>query len=244
MPFFIGVQGGLGHGKTLTASVLAHVWRAATGGQAKVFANFELRDATLFDRHEVWYDVVDALGSILVWDEAEMQFDRRQWSRNTTMLQLLKMTRKMRAVNLFVTPVISTLDSRLQDLLEIVINVRKIEGYGIYLDIYEYQAKQFGQFGRLIKTNFLPWRKFRQIVKLNLYDTYQMVYPFQMPRTERQQIDFLAELERRHGEALARSRSGVTIEGEVQDGWYTTSNYDSERRAEEERSEEAGVSLS
>jgi hypothetical protein len=240
MPHFIIVQGGLGQGKTLNACVLAHYWKAATGGRAKIFANFEMRGATLFDHYTKWYDVADALGSIIIWDEAQLQFDRRQWARNTIESQIFNMTRKLRAVHIFVTPVGNTLDSRILDLCEVLVNVRKREGVGIWLDFYEYQDKRFGQWGRHISTKFLKWSAVKKIFKLQLYDTYQMVYPFQVPHTERQQVEFLRELQERHRLALERERKGITIQEDEKDGWYTTSDY----AAEKARSEGVTVPLS
>lgn len=242
MPHFVGVQGSIGAGKTLNACVMAHYWHQLTGGTAHLFSNFEMRGSTLFDSYERWYEVADALGSVIVWDEAQSQFDRRQWNRNTVESQILNMTRKLRAVHIFITPVITTLDSRILDLIEVLIQVRKVENVGIWLDFYEYQDKRFGAYGRHIKTKFMPWRTVKQIFKLQLYDTYQMVYPFSVPKTEREQNKFLQTLQDHHRLALERERTGATIqEVGVDDGWYTTSDF---RREKDERPEEPAVSLS
>lgn len=236
MPHFILMQGGLGQGKTLNGCLLAHYWKNATGGQAKLFSNFEMKGSTLFDNYKVWYDVADALGSIIVWDEATAQFDRRLWSRNTIETQILNMTRKLRAVHIFITPVGTTLDSRILDLVEIMINVRKREGRGIWLDFYEYQDKRFGSWGRYIRTKFMPWRNVKKIFRLNLYDTYQMVYPFQVPKDERKQIAFLQELQERHRLALTRERKGVILPGGEKDDWYTARSLKAERIQSDEAS--------
>lgn len=233
MPHFIAVEGQIGHGKTLNACVMAHYWSQATGGAAKLFANFELEGARLFDSYPVWYEVAEALGSVIIWDEAQLQFDRRQWSRNVIETQILNMTRKLRAVHIFCTPVVNTLDGRILDLIEILIRVRKRENVGVWLDFYEYQAKQYGPNGRHIKTKFLPWRNLKKIFKLKLYDTYQMVYPFSVPKTEREQNKFLEELQERHRLALERERKGVTVEVE-QDGWYLTDDLKRDRERERE----------
>lgn len=238
MPHFVGFQGALGHGKTLNASLLALMWANATDNKTKVFSNFDLKGSISFDHYSKWFDVADALGSLIVWDEAQLQFDRRFWSRNTIASQILNMTRKLRAVHLFVTPVINTLDSRILDLIEVLVTVRKREGYGIFLDFYEYQDKRYGNYGRHIKTKFMPWITFKKVIRINLYDTYQMVYPFQEPRTEREQIVFLKELQERHRLALDRDRKGITLQEVEEDEWYTASSLKRDRERERERERE------
>lgn len=245
MPHFVGFQGPLGHGKTLNASLLALIWSYASEN-TKVFSNFELKGSIPFDHYSKWFEVAESLGSVIVWDEAQLQFDRRFWSRNTIASQILNMTRKLRAVHIFVTPVINTLDSRILDLIEVLVTVRKREGYGLFLDFYEYQDKRYGNYGRHIKTKFMPWKAFKRVTRLNLYDTYQMVYPFQEPRTEREQIAFLKELQDRHRLALERERKGITLTEVKEDDWYTTSSLkrDREREQEELKSEESSLLIS
>jgi hypothetical protein len=230
VPHFIAVDGPIGSGKTLNACVMAHYWAQMTGGDARLFANFELKGATLFDRYEVWYEVAEALGSIIIWDEAQLQFDRRQWAGNVIETQIMNMTRKLRAVHIFCTPVVNTLDARILDLIEILIRVRKRENVGVWLDFYEYQAKQFGPVGRYIKTKFMPWKNVRRIFKLNLYDTYQMVYPFSVPKTQREQTEFLKQLHEHHQLALKRERESKKQVEEHKEGWYLASDLKAERK--------------
>lgn len=204
MPNFFLLQGGLGAGKTLTATILAHYWRVRSGGDVRLFGNYPMHNATVFDSPERWLDVAEARGSVIVWDEAQIQFDRRTWARNTFLTQILNYSRKLRAVHVFVNPVGGNLDQRILDFVEIMIHVRKSQGRGISLDIYEYQDKRFGEWGRLLKHAYIPWRMVQQIFKLELYDTDAILYPFQSPKTERDQQQLLEQMITVQREAAAR----------------------------------------
>lgn len=238
MPHFVMLQGALGAGKTLTASVLAHRWARASG--ARIFSNFDLRGSQPFRTWKTWYDVADALGSILIWDEAQIQFDRRLWSRHTIATELFLLSRKLRAVHIFCTPVGVNVDGRILQLVEILGNVRKLPGVGIAIDFYEYQDQRQGPLGRYIGTRYIPWKIVRRLFRARLYDTFQTVYPFSMPSTERQQIEFLEELQRVHSKALVRARESIDT-GVIEDGWYTVTDFEREREEEAEEPEERGV---
>lgn len=238
MPHFVMLQGGLGQGKTLTASVLAHRWARASG--SRLFANFDLRGSTPFRTWKTWYDVAESLGSIIIWDEAQIQFDRRLWSRHTIATQLFLLSRKLRAVHIFCTPVGGNVDSRILQLVDVMGHVRKRTGVGIAVDWYEYQDQREGPNGRYIGTRYIPWKLARRVFRSRLYDTYQTVYPFSMPSTERQQIEFLEELEKVHMEALERARKSIDT-GVIEDGWYTVSDFEREREEEAEEPEERGL---
>ncbi|RIV28810.1 ATPase [Alicyclobacillaceae bacterium I2511] len=230
MPHFFLIEGPLGGGKTLTASILAHYWRQKSGGDVRIFSNFELKEATVFDSVDRWLDVADARGAVCLWDEAQTQFDRRRWSRNTWMTTILNMTRKLRAVHMFLNPVGVNLDGRILDLVEVLIRVRKSPGRYIALDAYEYQDKRYGPDGRYLKTLRMPWWRVQQIFKLNLYDTDQLVYPFPVPKTERQETELIQKIIEAQREAVAREK-GRKI-GEETGGWINPSDRTREREKE------------
>lgn len=236
MPHFVMVQGGLGAGKTLSAATLAHYWRLKSGGDIRIFSNFDLAESTPFKSVNNWLDIADARGSIILWDEAQNQFDRRNWSRNTWMSQIFNMTRKLRAVHVFMQPVGMNLDGRILDLVEIMINVTKLEGRSILLDLFEFQDKRFGPNGRYLKTLKMNWTKVRQIQRLELYDTDQLVYPFPTPKTERDQIDLMKEIIDRQQEAVKRERSGIQVGGDLS-GWINPSDRHRQRDLEREQQE-------
>src|SRR5690554_1219795 len=100
------VQGPLGAGKTFVMSLLAHHWRQRVmqlGGDIKLFSNYGLKDSYPMDHYTDWYDVAAAQGSICCWDEAQMAFDSRQWSRTGAIYatHLMMYTRKMKSVQMY-----------------------------------------------------------------------------------------------------------------------------------------------
>ncbi len=246
MPHFILVEGGLGHGKTTIASFLAHYWRVKSGNEVKLFANYDLAGAAPFDKANRWLDVADARGSVVVWDEAQTQFDRRTWTRNVILTQIFNMTRKLRAVHIFTNPVGANLDGRILDLVEIFIHVQKFQNSAVQLDVYEYQDKRFGAWGRKMKTVRIPWYRVKKIFALNLFDTDQMLYPFPTPKTEREQMDLLQQIVERQKEATDREKKKVDTG--ISDGWLHPSEHYSKRLEQEEEdddeeSSDLGVSI-
>lgn len=194
MPNFVMIQGKLGAGKTMLASVLAQYWRIRSGNEAKLFSNYDMMDSRVFDSADVWTEVAEAHGSAIIWDEAQTQFDRRNWQRNTFMTQIFNYARKMRTIHVFVNPVGSNLDGRILDFIEIFFHVQKFPGRGIKIDVYEYQDQRYGPWGRYIKSLFIPWAKVKAIWRLNIYDTDSILYPFPVPKTEREQIQLLERI--------------------------------------------------
>lgn len=235
MPHFVLLEGGLGHGKTMMASFLAHYWRARSGDEIKLFANYDLAGAAPFDRADRWLDVADARGSVIVWDEAQTQFDRRTWTRNVMLTQIFNMTRKLRAVHLFTNPVGANLDHRILDLIEIFIHIQKFEGSAMQMDVYEFQDKRFGEWGRHMKRARVPWRRVKQLQSLGLYNTDQMIYPFPVPKTEREQMELLQKIVERQEKAIQQE---LEEEKQAKHGWVLPSEYYLERLLDEEEEDE------
>ncbi|MFP7202626.1 zonular occludens toxin domain-containing protein [Lysinibacillus halotolerans] len=205
--FFI--QGPLGSGKTFLMSYLAHHWKAKvemlTGKRLELFSNYELKDSTPMDSYEDWYKVAEAQGSIVCFDEAQMAFSNRRWSKygSTIATEILMYTRKMQAVLFYCSPSIRNVDSRIRDIVEVLITVRKIGDHGFSLHFVDYQTGEFMQ------KQFIPMWKAKKVFKLNLYDTHQMVKGFPLPGTERQAEVFFNTLEEIHD--VARGKKKVII---------------------------------
>lgn len=207
MAHFIAIQGLLGAGKTTSAAMMAHYYRnrvRARGGDVKLFSNFGLLEAEEMDDYEKWLDVADCHGSVVVWDEAQTQFDSRQWSKGDQIYatQLLNYCRKMNSVQIIVAPNFANIETRIRQLTEVLINVVRVGKKGIRLEYYDYQAGFGDRLGKFMHSRFLPASKVAQIHSLNLFDTYRMVRGFPMPRTERSQKAFWDELQLRHEAAL------------------------------------------
>lgn len=216
MAHLIGVVGGLGAGKTTFASFYPWLLKNTVelrGGNIELFANYELFGAHMMQDPEDWYRVAEAHGSICVWDEAHVTFDSRKFNQaqNIFATELLTYVRKMASIQIFATPSINRLDTRIRELIEILIVARKV-GNGTYYDYYDFQSDFAGRYGRYLHSKFLPRHKMRQIHSLNLFDSYNFVTRFPLPRTERQQEQFMVELNKAHQRGLDRWRKGIKHE--------------------------------
>ncbi|MBU8905583.1 ATPase [Desertibacillus haloalkaliphilus] len=203
------IQGPLGSGKTFLMSLLAHHWREkvlARGGDIRLFSNYGLKDAQPMDHYSDWYDVARVQGSICCWDEAQMAFDSRQALKSSSIYasQLMMFTRKMKSVQIYCSPSINNVDSRIRQIVEVLINVRKIGNKGFSIMFTDFQTGEF------MHKQFLPMWKAKMIFKMQLYDTYQMVSGFPLPNTEREAIKFFDELDQAHNEGR-RVKERVTV---------------------------------
>lgn len=199
--FFI--QGPLGSGKTFLMSLLAHHWKekvARYGGHIELFSNYGLKDSYPMSHYTDWYKVAQAQGSIVCWDEAQMAFSNRKWSRygSTLATEVLMFTRKMQSVQIYCSPSIKNVDSRIRDIVEVLVNVRKVGDKGFSLHFTDYQTGEFMQ------KQFIPMFKAKLIFKAALYDSFNMVQGFPLPSTEAQGIEFFSKLEEIHDKARGK----------------------------------------
>ena len=199
--FFI--QGPLGAGKTFIMSVLANHWKERVirqGGDIKLFSNYGLKDSFPMTHYTNWYEVAAAQGSICCWDEAQMAFSNRKWSKygSTLATEVMMYTRKMQSVQMYCSPSINNVDSRIRQIVEVLINVRKIGDKGFSLHFTDWQTGEF------MHKQFIPMFKAKQIFKLNLYDTFNMVQGFPLPDTEKQGEAFFEKLEQIHNTARGK----------------------------------------
>jgi len=206
--FFI--QGHLGAGKTFLMSILAHHWKAKVeqrGGQLKLFSNYGLLDSQPMTHFTDWYDVAKAQGSICCWDETYMAFSNRKWSKygQNVLTDVMMMTRKMKSVQIYCSPSINFVDSRVRQIVEVLITARRIGDKGFSYHFVDYQTGEF------MHKQFLPMNKAKQIMKLNLYDTETMVQYFPIPQTEREGEKFFEELESIHNEYRAKKRKLLVV---------------------------------
>lgn len=201
--FFI--QGPLGSGKTFLASTLAHWWKLKTernGGNIKLFSNYELYDSQPMTHYTDWYEVAKAQGSICVWDESYLAFSNRKWSKygQSVITDVMMMTRKMKSVQIYCSPSINFVDSRVRQIVEVLITARKIGDKGFQYHFQDYQTGEF------MHKQFLPMYKAKKIMKCNLYDTENMVQYFPIPQTEREGEKFFEELEMIHNQSRGKKK--------------------------------------
>lgn len=214
MAHLMCISGPLGAGKTTAASLFPWLWKngvEAIGGSLKLFANYDLYGAERMDKPEDWYKVAEEHGTIVIWDEAHRSFDSRRWSDygNTLATELFTFVRKMASIQVFATPSVNRLDTRIREIVEILIMVRK-GGSGVYFDYYDYQADFGGRFGKLLHTKYLPYGKMRLIHKLDLFDSESFVSPFRLPQDEAGAIKFMKGLEAAHNRGRRKIRKDVT----------------------------------
>lgn len=220
MPHLIGFVGPLGAGKTTGASLFSWLWKnkiEAVGGDLRLFSNYDLLGAERMDGPDDWYKVAEAHGSIIVWDESHRTFDSRKFSafENILATELLTYVRKLASIQVFATPSVNRLDTRIRELIEILIVVRKV-GNGTYYDFYDYQADFGGRYGRYLHSKFLPSFKLKQIHSLDLFDTHSFVGKFPLPRTEGEAIKFWDKLEESHWKGVNRRRREVNVSQDVE----------------------------
>lgn len=204
------VQGPLGAGKTFLMSLLAHHWKAkaeAKGAEIQLFSNYYLEGAKQMSHYQDWYAVADAQGSIVCWDEAQMAFSNRKWGKygQGVATEIMMFTRKMKSVQIYCSPSINNVDSRIRQIVEVLIDVRSMGEKGFSIRFTDYQTGQF------MHSHFLPMSKAKKIFKLNLYDTYQMASSFPLPETEREGDKFFAELEKIHDAARKKPKEKKVI---------------------------------
>lgn len=201
--FIIGIEGGYGQGKTMTAVIKAHQWAAASGAQ--IWANFPVRGAYMFDHYKDWYRIADAHGSVIIFDESQSNFDSRSWSGGgqVAMTQVLNFVRKLNCVFIFIAPSYQNVDTRIRDKTDLLISCVKSPGGTIYNLVYEYQNKLYGPKGKFLTRWALPPSSQKKVIDLHLYNTHSMVARFPTPPPA-QVNKFFEELERRHQAALNR----------------------------------------
>lgn len=205
MAFIIGIEGGYGQGKTLTACIKAHTWAAASG--AKLFANFPLRGAYLFEHYTDWYRIADVHGSIVLYDESQTNWDNRQWNGGgqVSMTKVMNYVRKMNCIFIFILPAFHNIDSRVRQMTDVLIRCSKTPNGTIYNHVYDFQDKRFGEYGKLLTKWVLPRASQQRVFDLKLYNTYSMVLPFPTPGMG-QENKFFKELDKRHMAALQKYR--------------------------------------
>lgn len=211
MAFVIGITGGFGNGKSTTAVIKSQQWALKSG--AKLFANFPMKNAYLFDSYEDWYRIADVHGSIVVFDESQRNFDGRQWGGegNIILSQIFNYVRKMNCLFIFVLPSYDNIDTRIRQMTDILIVCNKTQHGTIFNSIYDYQDKNYGELGRNLNTWVLPVSSQKKIYGLNLFDTNSMIQRFPMPKGAKNCEEFFAELDRRHEIALERYGLKVPI---------------------------------
>lgn len=189
MAHHIFFEGGLGSGKTFFMTALANLWKEQTnvaGGNVQLFSNYGARGSIPMDNYEAWYEVANAWESIVMWDEAQMAFNNRNWSSTAAQIatEVMFYTRKMQSIQMYASPSIQNVDSRIRQIVEVLFHCRKLGNKGFEALIYDYQTKQF------LRRVFMPMSTAKKLFKLNLYDTFSMVRGFPLPSNKKETEEF------------------------------------------------------
>lgn len=200
----IAIMGGLGAGKTFFTSLLAHYIKeqsAMAGVNLSLFSNYDLKDSYTMTDYRDWYKVAEQDTSIICWDEAHRVFNSRNWNSfaNGIVTDVAMYTRKLRSIQIYASPNVQNIDSRIRDIIEIVVIMRR-DNAGFHLYFKDYQS------GELLRKAFIPEFKAKKIYKLNLYDTYSFVRGFPLPKDERQAREFWETLEDIHHKKVGITR--------------------------------------
>lgn len=185
MAHHIFFEGALGSGKTFIMTLLGNLWKEqanAQGGNVELFSNYEAKGSRPMDDFEAWYEVANSWESIVMWDEAQMAFNNRAWASAQSQLgtEVMMYTRKMQSIQMYASPSIQNVDSRIRQIVEILFHCRKVGNKGFEAFIYDYQAKVF------LRRVFLPMSTAKKLFKLNLYDTFSMVRGFPLPSNKKE----------------------------------------------------------
>lgn len=205
----IVLEGGLGSGKTLMMSILAH-WlkEQATlkGASVELFSNYDLKDSTTMIDYTDWYKVAEADASVICWDEAQVVFNNRAWGKfgQTIATEVAMYGRKLRCIQIYATPSVGNIDSRIRDIIEVAVSMRK-DNKGYHLFFRDYKTGEF------LRKAFIPTWKAKRIYKLELYDTYAFVRGFPLPAHERQADEFWDKLDTIHNKKMGISARRLLV---------------------------------
>ncbi len=105
------------------------------------------------------------VGVSLVGTSAKWLFSNRKWSKHGSIIatEVMMFTRKMKSVQIYCSPSINNVDSRIRQIVEILVDVRKIGNKGFSLRFMDYQTGEF------LNKTFLPMSKAKRYFGLNLY---------------------------------------------------------------------------
>lgn len=203
-------QGNLGEGKTSAMSIFAHYYASRMKRKKiELFSNYGLAESRELKHYSDFYEVARCHGSIVCIDEAQTSLDARLFSKgnNIYLTQFMFYLRKLGCSWFLATPAISNLDSRVRMLTNVLVDCHKTPK-GFSYNIYDYQAKESGPYGKLLKRKFLPMPRAKEIFNTGLYDTYKIIRSIPFPANEREFDKFLSEIITVHEEAMSHERSG------------------------------------
>jgi len=179
MAYIYVIDGDMGAGKTSSMSLYA-AWLKHHFPNTTLWSNYGLKGSKHFGSYKDFLEMANEEYSLALMDEATYTLDSRNFNSKGQVYftQLLTYLRKLRITTFFTAVRMQTLDSRIRDLIDIYVYVRKRGGY------HYYQFYEFGT-GRLLKESVIPVAKMKYLLEqLDLYKTWKIVRPTELPEKE------------------------------------------------------------
>jgi len=183
---FIVIQGFLGSGKTLGASIIAKNYQEKSN--CALYSNYGLVGSKPFTSIDDFKKIAVEESSILVLDEAHMDLDARSFSSNHVKFftQVSYYLRKLRCTMILTSPSFEDLDSRIRKVTNVLVDVSKDNQY-FYYDFYDIQSHKFLKTLRINSKNAFAIGQY-------IFDTSSMVTPVDVPNSKEDFKTFLEEL--------------------------------------------------
>lgn len=184
------IDGMLGAGKTLAMSILSKYYAEKSG--CALFSNYGLYGSYEFNSYRDFLKVVAQKHSIICLDEAHIFLDSRM-SHNKGVIYFTQLSyyfRKMRTTVMMTSPQIDSIDKRVRLCANIYVYAEKDDKYFKY-HFYDYQSERYLKTKRIKKDDAIR-------LASKLYDTYYMVEPMVLPRSEEEYREFVELLKKRN----------------------------------------------
>lgn len=184
------IDGYLGAGKTLGASILALYYSYKS--ECQLFSNYGLAGSRPFTHFNNFLDLAESDHSIVVLDESHTDLDARNFNTNSVkyFTHLAFYLRKLRTTLFLTTPSIENLDSRVRGICNIYIRVSKDKKY-FYYEMIDLQSL------RKLKDYKVKIEVAKNIGS-QIYDTYNIVTPIEFPQERKEFNDFMRTLKERN----------------------------------------------
>lgn len=193
-------EGYMGKGKTLGATLFAKDIEQRSN--AVLYSNYGLKGAKPFTSFRSFLDVANEPSSIVVLDEAHIDLDSRSYNTNAVKFftTLVFYLRKLRCTLILTSPLFTNIDSRVQNVTQLLVPVKKTRKEFIY-PIINYET------GELIRTRRIKQEDAFRISE-SLFDSYSMVTPLEYPQSREEFNSLLEELKIKNAEYIDSALGG------------------------------------
>jgi hypothetical protein len=167
-------MGGLGQGKTLTASLLSLSLRSLSKNKLNVYANYDLANAKRFNKLD---ELTKIKNSVIVYDEIYLDLDSRSWWRNEEILQFFLQLRKRNNYLIYTTQHIKQVDIRLRNLTDYIFYCFK-RNWGFKIFVFDGYQYFLITTLKLLKSDLMKYKIF------DIYNTFEVVKKIEVPEVK------------------------------------------------------------